>query len=187
MENNINTLKIFIKKQIETYKQENNIEIKLGRKITDDIFKLKLNNPLKIVKEFRNYKLSYSQGKIYKEKDLTYKTFNNKNSELIKKELLEKEILVGNTFDMIIVNNLIKNANVLPSKMEFDDEYEYEEICVHLDKNMILKFENYLDMYSIKIILILEKDLPYTYQDEILKNLEKYLIFFEENTDDIFT
>ena len=181
----INLIGIFIKNQIETYKQENIIEIKIGKKISDEIFKLKLNDPLKIVKEFRNYKLSYSQGKVYKESDLTYKTFNNKNSELIKEELLERNILVGGIFDLLITNMLTKNANVFPSKMDFDDEYEYEEINIHIDKNMILKFENYLDMYLIKIILTLEKDLPYTYQDEIIKNLKIIFDIFEKNKNDL--
>ena len=37
---------------------------------------------LDIIKEFRNYKLSYSQGKIYKNMDTQLKTFNNKNNEI---------------------------------------------------------------------------------------------------------
>lgn len=186
MDKTIQSIGNFLKNQIENYKQENNIEIKLGNKISNEIFKLKLKNPIKIIKKFRNYKLSYSQGKVYKEKDLSYKTFNNKNSELLKEDLLEKEIILGEKFDILILCNLLKTANVFPNKMNFDDEYEYEEICVHLDKNMILKFENYLDMYLIKINIILEKDLPYTYQDEILKNLETVFNIFNAEEINLF-
>ena len=52
-------LKSFLKNQIETYKKVNNIEIQLGRKISDNIFRTNYDkNFLDIIKEFLNYKLS---------------------------------------------------------------------------------------------------------------------------------
>lgn len=163
----------FNKNQIENYKRNNSLEIKLGRIISENIFSLKLKDTIDFIKKFRSYKLSYSQGKIYKYKDYYFKTFNNKRSEIYKMELLEKNLIPFTNFDVLIQNNLIKNLEMLPSKMKYDEEYEYDEICIYIDKNIILKFETYNDLFTIKINIELEKDLPYTYQDEIKENLEK--------------
>jgi hypothetical protein len=164
-------IKTFIKNQIELYKQENFIEIKIGKIISDNIFKLKLMNTLKYVKEFRDYKLRYSQGKIYKYKDLIYKTFNNKNNENRKTELLEKEMILGDNFDILIINSIVKNTNVFPNLNEYDDEQEYDEISVYFDKYFILKFLKLNEEQFINIEIKLEKDIPYTYQDEMIKNI----------------
>ena len=164
-------IKTFIKKQIELYKQENFIEIKIGKIISENIFKLKLNNTLKYVKEFRDHKLRYSQGKIYKYGNSIYKTFNNKNNENKKTELLEKEMIHGENFDILIINSIIKNNNVFPNLNEYDVEQEYDEICIYLDKYVVLKFIKLQEEHFINIEIKLEKDLPYTYQDEIMKHI----------------
>lgn len=164
-------IKTFIKKQIELYKQENFIEIKIGKIINENIFKLKLSNTLNNVKEFRDKKLRYSQGKIYKYQDLIYKTFNNKNNENIKMELLEKEMIEGDKFDILIINSIVKNINLFPNLNEYDDEQEYDEISVYFDKYFILKFIKINEEHFVNIELKLEKDLPYTYQDDIIKNI----------------
>ena len=163
----------FHKYQINNYKKTNNIEIKFGRIISEEIFSMKLKNTINIVKNFRNFKLGYSQGKIYKKGNSYFKTFNNKNNEIGKSELLEKEYLPFTNYDLLIVNNLVSKEELFPSLMEYDDEYIYDEICIYVDKNVILKFENYNDMFFLKICIEIEKDLPYTYQDEIIKNISE--------------
>ena len=62
-----------------------------------------------------------------------------------------------------------------PSSTKHLDEYEYDEVCIYVDKNVVLKFETYNDMFFLKICIELEKDLPYTYQDEIIKNISEIL------------
>ena len=48
------SLKTFLQNQIENYKKVNNVEIQLGRKISDNIFRTKYdNNFIDIIKEFR--------------------------------------------------------------------------------------------------------------------------------------
>lgn len=164
-------IKQFIKNQIDLYKQENFVEIKIGKIISENIFKLKLNDILQYVKEFRDYKLGYSQGKIYKHKDITFKTFNNKNNEIKKFELLEKKMIPGDNFDVLIINSIVNNNNLFPSMKEYQDEFEYDEICIYFDKYTVLKFVTQKDDYFINIEIKLERDLPYTYQDEIIKNI----------------
>ena len=165
-------IKDFIKQQIETYKKDNTLEIKFGKITIGEIFSLKLKDTLDLVKNFRNYKLSYSQGKVYKYKDGYYKTFNNKNNISKKVDLLEKEMFIYDKYDLLIVNNLVKDLGYFPSKKEYHDEYEYDEINIYIAKNMVLTFETYNDMFFIKIVIDLEKDLPYTYQDEVIENLK---------------
>ena len=170
----------FNQSQIENYKRNNTLQIKLGRIISENIFSLKLKNTLEFIKKFRSYKLSYSQGKIYKYKDYHFKSFNTKRSEIYKSELLEKTLIPYKNYDILIQNNLVKNLEIMPSKMEYNEEYEYDEICVYIDKNIILNFETYNDIFTIKIDIELEKDLPYTYQDVIKDNLEKIFNLLEE-------
>ena len=165
----------FHKFQIENYKRNNSIEIKFGRIITEEIFSMKLKNTLSIIKNFRNFKLGYSQGKVYKKGNSYFKTFNNKNNEIVKSELLEKEYIPFTNYDLLLVNNLVNKEEIFPSLMDYDDEYEYDEVCIYVDKNVVLKFENYNDMFFLKICIELEKDLPYTYQDEIIKNISGIL------------
>lgn len=173
MDTLLHKIKDFNKNQIDNYKRNNTLEIKFGRIITEEIFSLKLNNTIDLIKHFRNYKLSYSQGKVYKHQNGYYKTFNNKNNEMYNIELLEKEVIPYTNFDLLLVNNLMKSINIFPSKLEYHDEYTYDEVCIYVDKNVILKFETYNDLFFLKIIIELEKDLPYTYQDEIIENVKK--------------
>ena len=92
----------FINEQKETYKIELNLEIILGKSCNDFSFE-ELNLDEKtlndIVKKFRNYKLSYSQGKIYKYGDLVIKTFNNKNTEIIKTKNIDNTKIIELIFN----------------------------------------------------------------------------------------
>ena len=106
-------LQEFIKNQIQTYDKENNLEFILGNKIEDNIF----NNSIfpeeivnKIIKNFRHYKLSYSQGKIYKYLNYELKTFNNKFSEIHKKVNLENQInnIETGNLDILLLDILQK-------------------------------------------------------------------------------
>ena len=175
MDTLLQKIKDFNKNQIDNYKRNNTIEIKFGRIITEEIFSLKLSNTTDLIKHFRNYKLSYSQGKVYKHKNGYYKTFNNKNNEMYNIELLEKKVVPYTNFDLLLVNNLMKSINIFPSRIDYEDEYSYDEVCIYVDKNVILKFETYNDLFSLKIIIELEKDLPYTYQDEVIENIKNIL------------
>lgn len=164
----------FIKNQIEFYKKTNNIEIQLGKKISDNIFINSLGDKyIDLVKEFRNYKLSYSQGKIYKKNNQYLKTFNNKKTDIKKTELLENEFIMNNdNFDILILNSIIEDFSEFESLRDYNDEQEYDELNIHLNDDILLVFQKIGDINSIKILLKIEKDLPYKYLDEYM-NLVK--------------
>lgn len=170
------SLKTFLQNQIDNYKKVNHIEIQLGRKITENIFKTKYDkNFIDTIKEFRYYKLSYSQGKIYKSLDMQLKTFNNKNNEIRRMKMLEKEIECNSQFDMAMLNNDITQINEFETNFNYDDEVEYDEINIHINDNILLVFMKVNENYNIKVLITLEKDLPYTYLDEYVSKLEEVI------------
>lgn len=169
----------FNKSQIETYKINNKVQIVLGKYISEEIFCNKLKNILDLVKNFRNYKLSYSQGKVYKIENLEIKTYNNKRNTCRKLEVMEREIFETPSFDILIMNVLEKDIEIIPIRKEYEDEYIYDEIVITISNKIELVFEKYNDMNFIKINIDLEKDLPYTYQDEIIDNLKEVFNLLE--------
>lgn len=176
------SLKTFLQNQIENYKKVNNVEIQLGRKISDNIFRTKYdNNFIDIIKEFRSYKLSYSQGKIYKNLDIQLKTFNNKNNEIRRTKMLEREVECNSEFDMAMINNEITQINEFETNYNYDDELEYDEINIHLNDNILLVFMKVKDNYNIKFVITLDKDLPYTYLDEYVSKLEEVIEILKKN------
>lgn len=172
----------FIKTQIETYDKENNLEFILGNKIDEYIFENNIfseelvNN---IIKQFRNYKLSYSQGKIYKYLSNELKTFNNKYSEIHKSVNLESQMINENKLDLLLQNNDVKQLQEFEIKNKYTDEYLYDELNVHLDDNVLLIFrknENLPnDNYSIRFVIKLEKNLPLKYQTEYITKINDSL------------
>ena len=84
----MNELRTFIEKQIKNYPKVNNIEILLGRKVSDNIFRTiyQDNNECeftKLIKNFRNFKLSYSQGKLYKYLDYSLKSILYEHARIL--------------------------------------------------------------------------------------------------------
>ena len=171
MEITLKDIKEFNKLQIETYQINNNIEIVLGKYIDDNIFCNKMKNILELVKKFRNYKLSYSQGKVYKTENLEIKTYNNKRNTCKKYEVLEKIIIHDQNYDILLMNILEKDIEILPIRKEYEDEYIYDEIVITISDKIDLIFESYNEMNFLKMKIHLEKELPYTYQDEIIEDL----------------
>ena len=174
----------FIKNQIETYDKENNLEFILGEKIDDYIF----NNTIfseelvnNIIKQFRNYKLSYSQGKIYKYLSEELKTFNNKYSEIHKSINLESTMINENDLDILLLNNDIKQLQEFEIRNNYTEEYLYDELNVHLDDNVLLIFrknENTKDdknLYSIRFVINLEKNLPLKFQTDYINKINESL------------
>ena len=174
-------LQEFIKNQIQTYDKENDLEFILGNRVEDNIF----NNSIfseetvnKIIKNFRHYKLSYSQGKIYKYLNYELKTFNNKFSEICKKVNLENQInnIETGNLDILLLNNQVDSLQEFEIKSKYVDEHLYDELNVHLDDNVILVFRNIdKETYSIRYLIKLEKNLPLKFQDDYIKKVEESL------------
>ena len=176
-------METFIKNQIETYDKENNLEFILGNKIDENIF---INNIFSqervndIIKQFRNYKLSYSQGKIYKYLSEELKTFNNKYSEIHKSLNLESKIIKESNLDILLLNNDIKQLQEFDIKDNYTEEYLYDELNVHLDDNVLLIFrknenKDNNELYSIRYIVKLEKNLPLKFQTDYINKINDSL------------
>ena len=179
METILEKIHNFNKTQIETYKINNKIEIVLGKYISEEIFCNKMKDILEFVKNFRNYKLGYSQGKVYKLENLEIKTYNNKRNTCKTTEVMEKEVLKTTNYDILLMNVLEKDIEVIPIKKEYEDEYSYDEIVITISNKIDLIFETYNEMNFLKIKIYLEKELPYTYQDEIIDNLKEVFNLLE--------
>ena len=161
----------FIKKQIEFYKQKNYIEIQIGHKVSDNIFRTSLDDTfINLVKEFRNYKLSYSQGKIYKKNDLQLKTFNNKNTEIKQYSILENEFIIDSerNYQVLILNNKIDTVPEFEPLRDYNNEKEYDEIDIHINDDILLVFQKVEEKNNIKILLEIDIDLPYKYLDNYI-------------------
>lgn len=172
----------FINYQKETYKIGLNFEIILGKSCNDFSFE-ELNLDEKtlndIVKNFRNYKLSYSQGKIYKYGDLVIKTFNNKNTEIIKTKNIDNTKINFKNFQIIVLNNLIEKCNNISNYKDFNEEIIYDEICIHIDDNILLYFQNKNGKYIVKYNLVIEKNISLLEENKIFKSLEQSLILLQ--------
>lgn len=185
--NQLSTIRNFIQTQIDTYKQVNNITIHFGKKINDDIFKTSCYEEsegkfAKLIEIFRNFKLSYSQGKIYKHEDKVLKTFNNKYNEIHKVYLLDSLDLESKNFDIKVSNDQMEKLFEFEPKREYCEEEDYDEFNVHLtqgsDKQLLI-FQKKGDYNLIKIILNIEMNLPYTYLDTLMEDLEKVMIILD--------
>ena len=174
-------IKSFFTKQITTYDKENNLEFILGNKIENNILNNLVFNEEKvnqIIKNFRHYKLSYSQGKVYKYLNYELKTYNNKFSEIIRKINLENEInsIKDGKIDIILLNNQIDILQEFEIKNKYNEEYLYDELNVHLDENVTLVFRNVdKENYSIRYLIKLEKNLPLKFQNDYLEKIEQSL------------
>jgi len=182
-------LQTFIEKQIKIYPKVNHLEILLGKQPSDNIFKTIYhdNNECefaKLIKHFRNFKLSYSQGKMYKYLNYQLKTFNNKYTEIHKTTLLEKEIIHLSKYDMLVQNNNLEVLQEFPLKKEYNEEAEYDEVNIHLSKDsneQLLIFQKKGDYHLLKLVLKIDVNLPYMLLDELMKDIKRVLKILEDN------
>ena len=182
-------LRKFIETQISTYEKINNIEIHFGSNLNENIFKtiFKENNECefaKVIKHFRNYKLSYSQGKVFRYLDYKLKTFNNKYNEITKENVLEKETISMKNYDLLVMNNNIENILEIPLKKDYNEEFEYDEINIHLCKDsndQLLIFQKNGDFNILKIKLKIEPRFPYKLLDDLMDDIKNALDILEEN------
>ena len=182
-------LQTFIEKQIKIYHKVNHLEILLGKQQSDNIFKTiyQDNNECefaKLIKHFRNFKLSYSQGKRYQYLNHQLKTFNNKYTEIHKTTLLEKEIIHLSKYDMLVQNNNLEVLQEFPLKKEYNEEVEYDEVNIHLSKDsneQLLIFQKKGDYHLLKLVLKIDVNLPYMLLDELMKDIKRVLKILEDN------
>tara|TARA_B100000123_G_C25717442_1_gene422832 strand:- start:850 stop:1419 length:570 start_codon:yes stop_codon:yes gene_type:complete len=186
----MDNIRKFIENQIKNYEKTNFIEMHFGKKVNGEIFKTTFhdNNEIefsKVIKKFRNYKLSYSQGKVYRYLDFKLKTFNNKYNEIHKENMLEKDIINLQNYDLLIMNNNIEIIQEFPLKKNFNEEVEYDEVNIHLcgDSNdQLLIFQKMGDYSILKIKLKIEPRFPYKLLDDLMVDIKKALDILDKNS-----
>ncbi len=188
MESALAQLKKFLEFQIKTYQKPNHIEMEFGKKISDEIFKTiyRDNDEIeftKLIKPFRNYKLSYSQGKEYQTHNKVLKTFNNKYKQITKRDCLETEVISFPDFDMQVNNVDRKTIEEFPLQKEYFQEREFEEVNIHLNPeslDQLLIFQKLGDYHMLKIELLLDVNLPYHCLDNLLEAVKNILETLQE-------
>ena len=188
MESSLIKLKEFLEFQIKTYQKPNHIEIEFGKSISPEIFKTIYHENdeiefTKLIKPFRNYKLSYSQGKEYNTKNKVLKTFNNKYNQIVERECLETEVISFPDYDLKLKNIDKKNIEEFPLQKEYYQECEFEEVNIHLNPeslDQLLIFQKRGDFHQLKIELLLDINLPYHCLDNLVLAVKKILETLQE-------
>lgn len=183
MESALTQLRKFLEFQINTYVKPNYIEIEFGREISEEIFKTIYHENdeiefTKLIKPFRNYKLSYSQGKEYHTQNTVLKTFNNKYNQIVKRDCLETEVISFPDYDLKVKNIDRKNIEEFPLQKEYYQECEFEEVNIHLNPeslDQLLIFQKRGDFHQLKIELKLDINLPYHCLDNLVLAVKKIL------------
>lgn len=170
-------LKQFLKNQVETYQHDNTFEINICNKKSENISDLNIQEEkfYDTMREYRSYKLSYSQGKYYQDLNQVCTTSCNRNSNIIKYHLLERENMDYNGTDIIICNKNIEELDIFRNKYDYIIEENYEILTVHLNNNLKIHFEIIGDSHQIKVSLNLEKNIPNTYFEEYLKEFDNFI------------
>tara|TARA_B110000483_G_C17796812_1_gene389765 strand:- start:38 stop:577 length:540 start_codon:yes stop_codon:yes gene_type:complete len=170
-------LKQILKNQKEIYSKNNTFEINLCNNKSPNITELNIDEELfyKTLREYRNYKLNYSQGKYYQDLNQICITSCNRNSDIYKYNLLERENLNYNGKDILIINKESKIIDIFTNNLKYIIEENYEVLTVHINENLKINFEIIGDSHQIKINLKLEKDIPNTYFEEYLKEIDKII------------
>lgn len=185
----LSELRTFMEHQIKTYQKVNHIEILFGKAITPEIFKTIYRDNsecefAKLIKDFRNFKLSYSQGKMYQYMDYSLKTYNNKYNVTHKNRNLEKLEIKNAKYDMLVLNINKEILEEFPLHKNYNEELEYDELNVHISgdsHDQLLIFQKKGEYHMLKMELKLDLNLPYTYMDALMKDIEKVLKILEEN------
>jgi hypothetical protein len=170
-------LKLFLKNQNETYQKNNTFNINLCKVISDNITQINLDEDLfyKTIREYRTYKLNYSQGKMYQDLNKICITSCNRNNEISKYNLLERKVIDYNGKQIIINNYDSKNLDIFSNNRKYIIEENYEVLTVHINDNLKIYFEVIGDSHQIRIGLNLEKNIPNTFFEEYLSEIDNII------------
>ena len=170
-------LKLFLKSQNDTYQKNNTFDINLCKVISDNITEIDVDEELfyKTLREYRTYKLNYSQGKYYQDLNKICITSCNRNNDITKYNLLEREIMDYNGKQIIINNRDIQTIDIFSNSKKYIIEQNYEVLTVHINDNLKIYFEIIGDSHQIRIGLNLEKNIPNTFFEEYLKEIDNII------------
>ena len=161
-------LKTFLKNQQETYKQDNTFDIHFCNPISENITNLSIDEELfhSMIKNYRNYKLNYSQGKFYQDLNNICLTSCNRNNDMYSYISLEREIIEYGKDNILINNKKYSPIDLFVNRKDYLIEEDYEVLTVHINENLRIYFEKIGDENQIRIQLCLENGITH-----ILKNI----------------
>ena len=170
-------LKLFLKDQNDTYQKNNTFNINICKVISDNITDINVEEELfyRTLREYRTYKLNYSQGKMYQDLNKICITSCNRNNDINKYNLLERKVMNYNDKQIIINNYDSKNIDIFSNSKKYIIEENYEVLTVHINDNLKIYFEIIGDSYQIRIGLNLEKNIPNTFFEEYLKEIDNII------------
>ena len=170
-------LKSFFKQQQEIYPQQNTYDINICQELSDNISNFNMNEELfyDLLRNYRNYKLNYSQGKFYQDLNSICTTSCNRNSSIYSYITLDRLGMKYNKQQILVTNKKLKPIDLFLNKKKYSIEEDYEVLTIHINDNLKIFFEIIGDSYQMKIQLSLENGIPNTYFEEYLKEIEKII------------
>ena len=183
--NIMDKLEKFLKSQQETYSQNNTYDIYPCRYISENISDLSIDENIfySMIRNYRNYKLNYSQGKCYQDLNTICYTSCNRNNEMFNYILLNRENISYGEQDLLVNNKKYINIDLFVNKKDYNIEENYEVLTVHINQNLKIYFEEVGGKNQIRIQLSLEKGIPNTYFEEYLKEIDQIIRnFIDLNT-----
>ena len=170
-------LEKFLKSQQETYSQNNTYDIYPCKFVSENISDLSIDENIfySMIRNYRNYKLNYSQGKCYQDLNTICYTSCNRNNEMYNYILLDRENISYEEQDLLVNNKKYNNIDLFVNKKDYSIEENYEVLTVHINQNLKIYFEEVGGINNIRIQLSLEKGIPNTYFEEYLKEIDQII------------
>lgn len=171
------SLKSFLTIQQNTYKQQNTYDIGICSDYSSNIsnFNMEEDKFYNLIRNYRNYKLNYSQGKFYQDLNSICTTSCNRNNDIYQYILLDRKNMEYNGQKILVSNKKYSNVNQFVSKKKYVLEENYEVLTVHVNDNLKIYFEIIGDSHQMKIQLSLENGIPNTYFEEYLNEVDKII------------
>ena len=171
------SLKSFLTTQQNTYKQQNTYDIGICSDYSSNIsnFNMEEDEFYNLIRNYRNYKLNYSQGKFYQNLNSICTTSCNRNNDIYQYMLLDRQNMDYNGQEILVSNKKYSNINLFVHKKNYVIEENYEVFTVHVNDNLKIIFEIIGDSHQMKIQLSLENGIPNTYFEEYLNEVDNII------------
>tara|TARA_B100000768_G_scaffold169809_1_gene175692 strand:- start:1071 stop:1628 length:558 start_codon:yes stop_codon:yes gene_type:complete len=181
-------LKSFLEQQQETYSRNNTYEFDIFNSKNHRIKKsvdLNFNEDIfyKIIRNYRNYKIHYIQGKFYQNANIICITSCNRNTKIYKYNLLDHKLFSFENINLIINNKIFTELDFFENKLKYSIEENYENLSVYINNDLKIYFEKIGDYHKIKISLSLEKNIPELYLNTYLNEVENIISYINSALD----
>ena len=173
----------FLKQQQNIYQQDNTFDIHIcnplhaSNPLIGNIsnFNIEESKFFSIIKDYRNYKLNYSQGKMYQDLNNICITSCNRYNNINSYILLDRKDIDYNNQKILVNNKKYTELDLFSNKKHYVIEDNYEVLTVHINDNLKIYFEIIGTSHQMKIQLSLEKGIPNTYFEEYVNEINNII------------